>query len=373
MRDDQLREHFDQWAQPLRTAAPPALPVIRQRARKRTAGLTAVSGLAAAGAAAAVALSGFPWAGAAPSGMTAAPGVPPRYAVTLAHDIGGRPASVLDMTTGKVVGKVATPVTNSDFEWVAASGDGRTFVLADESQALVYRFYLLHLAADGKPGRLTQLNVPPLHASQVYGMALTADASRLAVAWQPNPVGPVSSHVSVTTLATGVTRTWTSAQGGALDVSWAGDRTVAFDWQDTGQQARSGVRLLDTAAPGNDLLNSRLLISAGTRTGTLSSPGNALITQDGSTVFATMGADDKDAVVSFAAGSGKLKAVLTPAVPAGPSPAYCGILWADPHGRHVILQCNTVQASVEDGRSTPIRLHQLIPAPATGFANTFAW
>ena len=76
-------------------------------------------------------------------------------------------------------------------------------MLADQSQAHVTRFYVLHLAASGKPGQLTRLDVPPLGAAQIYGMALTPDASKLAVAWQNNPTGPVSGHIIVTTLATG--------------------------------------------------------------------------------------------------------------------------------------------------------------------------
>jgi hypothetical protein len=63
MHDDQLREQFTRWAQPLRAARPPALPVLRRRARRRTARKAAVSGLAVMGTVAAIALSGFPWAG----------------------------------------------------------------------------------------------------------------------------------------------------------------------------------------------------------------------------------------------------------------------------------------------------------------------
>src|SRR4029077_8414381 len=126
----------------------------------------------------------------------------------------------------------------SDFQWVAAAADPRTFVLAVQPRAAALRFYLLHLAPNGKPGQLAPLDVPPLRDAQIYGMALTADASELAVAWLTGPLGPVSGHISVTTLATGATRTWTSAHGYPSTVSWAGDRTLAFGWQDTTDQAR---------------------------------------------------------------------------------------------------------------------------------------
>jgi hypothetical protein len=297
----------------------------------------------------------------------------PRYAVVLGHGARGRIASVADMVTGRVLGRVATPFARSDFEWVAAAADDRTFVLAEQAHALVVRFYLLHVTASGKPGRLARLDVPPLHDGQIYGMALTADASKLAVAWQNYPTGPVSGHLSVTTLATGATRTWTSARGSAVTVSWAGDRTLAFTWQDINRQARSGLRLLDTAAAGTSPLASRLLIPASIRAGTLSGLGNALITQDGATLFATMASGTRTAIVRFSARTGTLQAVLTRPAPSGQNPRYCGVLWTDLHGRHLLTQCGAAQASIEGDRSTPVRLRQLIPASPVGFANTFAW
>jgi hypothetical protein len=369
MHDEQLRERFSQWAQPLQAAPPPALSVLRRRARRRTVGRAAISGLAVMGAAA-IALFGLPRSGHSTPAVAAAGA--PRYAVAIESSAGGPTASVLDMVTGKVVGRVVTPIARSDFEWVAAAADDRTFVLADQSQALVFRFYLLHLAADGKPGRLTQLGVPKLHGIQIYGMALTADASKLAVAWQNNPTGPVTSHISVSTVATGATHSWSSTQGAALDVSWAGDHILAFDWQDTDSQARSGVRLLDTAAVGTNLLASRLLIPASIRTAGLDSPGDPLITEDGSTLFAVMASGVKTAIVSFSVRSGKIQATIL-TQPASQSQWYCGVLWTDPRGRTVLTQCGTTQTSIEGNRTTQIRLHQLIPASPVGFANPFAW
>jgi hypothetical protein len=159
-------------------------------------------------------------------------------------------------------------------------------------------------------------------------------------------------------------------------LSWAGDRSLAFDWQDIARQARSGVRLLDTAATGTDPLGSRVLVPANFRKGALSAPGNPLIAQDGSTLFVTMSsgsAGTKTVVASFAARTGRLTTVLTPAAPPSQSLWYCGILWTDPHARHVLAQCGTSQVSVENGRSVRIHLRQLIPGSPVGQANSFAW
>jgi hypothetical protein len=155
-------------------------------------------------------------------------------------------------------------------------------------------------------------------------------------------------------------------------VSWVGQRTLAFAWQDS-SQARSGLRLLDTTAAGTSPLGSHLLIPASFRAGRLRGLGNPLITQDGSTVFATMGSGTRTAIVRFSARTGSLQAVLVPPVRTGTSPSYCGVLWADSRGRHLITQCGHRQASVTGDRAIPIRPHLLVPASPVGFAGPFAW
>jgi hypothetical protein len=373
MHDDQLREQFTTWARPLQAARPPAVPVLRRRARRRTAVRgVAVSALGVLGAAAVIAVSGHPRASHVHSVTPTVHGVP-RYAVVLQH--GGQAAAVLDMSTGKVLGRVAMPGAHADFLWVAAAADDRTFVLAGQPPPFTDRFYMLHLGASGKPGQLAPLNVPPLRGAQISGMALTADASKLAVAWLPPSylTGPAAGRISVTTLSTGATRTWSSAHGSASTVSWAGDHTLAFTWQDASQEAQSGVRLLNTGAVGTSLLASRLLLPASVRVAGLSSPGNPVVTQDGSTVFATMAFGTRTAIVRFSARSGEFLEVLVPPVRSGASPGYCGVLWTDPHGRHLLAQCGPLQASIEGNRPTRVHLHYFFPPSPVGFSNTFAW
>jgi RNA polymerase sigma factor (sigma-70 family) len=247
---------------------------------------------------------------------------------------------------------------------------------ASQSRGTIDRFYLLRLSASGRPGRLTQLSIRPLRDAQIYGMALTADASKLAVAWQNIPTGPERTHIDVSTLATGATRSWTSASGAASAVSWAGQRTLAFEWQGASSQAQSGVRLLDTAAAGRSPLSSRLLVPASTRIGSLASPGNPLISQDGSVLFATMGGTGphgKTAIVRFSARTGRWQAVLTPAAAAAQSPWYCGVLWTSPPGTHLLTQCGATQGRIEGGRYTTVHLPWHVRAAVLGYTNTFAW
>jgi len=140
-------------------------------------------------------------------------------------------------------------------------------------------------------------------------MALTADGTRLAI----GVTGGGHSGIEVISLNTGAVRAWASqVPGNPASLSWAGDATLAFLWW--GQSpAGSGVRLLDTAEPGTDLMTSRLLIpkSAGQE-----NVDSSLITQDGSKVFATVislaNQSPAAAVVEFSARTGNRIRALTP-------------------------------------------------------------
>src|SRR5215472_15379621 len=66
------------------------------------------------------------------------------FAIVLDHSYGGRPATVINVATRGVAGRIRTPVARSSFEWAAATG-GRTFVLGGETQSLAWRFYKVTL------------------------------------------------------------------------------------------------------------------------------------------------------------------------------------------------------------------------------------
>jgi hypothetical protein len=307
-------------------------------------------------------------------GSPARPIVTKPFAVVLGR---GARAQIVNMVTRRVVGSVPPPLARTGFVWVAAGTDDRTFALADEASAAVIRFYLLHLAKDGKPDRLTPIPGPVLRAAEIYGMALTADASELAVAWQNEPTGRQVSRVLVIPLAGGRTRTWASAAGAATYVSWAGDHTLVFDWQEVAGQARSGIRLLDTAAPGTNPMASRLVVPASARFDGLNSPGDPVITQDGSWIFASMATGPSGAstvLVKFSARTGRPVLILTrPVSSAGPGGVLlCGVLRADRTGQHLVTQCGASQRSISGARSRPIRLYRPRRSPV-GWANTFAW
>lgn len=296
------------------------------------------------------------------------------FAVTLDHAFGGRPATVVDMRTGQRTGQVPVPVKRSDFEWVAAEPGDHAFVLADQSQALVYRFYLLRLGRHGQPSGLTRLPVPALDKIQIYGLAVAPDGSKLAIAWIEDYGLAQRGRIEVASLATGSARTW-SGPGAATTLSWQNNAVLAVGWQ--GLRAHtSGIRLLNVTARGTNLLASRLLVPAVTTFRGLTSPSLQFVTTRG--VFADMAGGQRRtlvAIVEFSATTGRPMRIVRPAVNPAPSASgalLCGVAWADRSGEHLITQCGSHQYRIDGTNATPIVI-TAIPADDVGFANAFAW
>lgn len=301
---------------------------------------------------------------AASAGPAAAP-----YFVTLAFQQPDVPAVATDAVTGKVLGTVHPPADGMRFVSAAAAGDDRTFILAAEggypAQSSATRFYELRLGPGGSPEPLSLLPVPAV----AYGdkLAVSADGSRLAIV-----TGTASNgQVEVVSLPAGTVRVWKSSDhGSATSLSWAGDRWLAFDWSDASSAAqaarqRSGLRLLDTAAPGTDLMSSRLIVSRDARFGSFRGPTGPLITADGSRVFATMVSgvpvNPMAEVVEFSARTGQALGAVTPAAGESGTGQWCGALWTDPSGQHLLAVCGGVppggQGRIDNGHFTQMNLH----------------
>jgi hypothetical protein len=222
----------------------------------------------------------------APQGMTeshAYTGVPPYYVAVK----NSSEADVRASATGATLAKIPT---STPFVAVTGAADDRTFVLDAQRQVMgptvlwpeQPKFYLLRLTASGSEKSFTQLALPALPKGvAVTGLALSPDGSKLAVEvdTQINE-NPGLLEIRVYTLATGAYRAWStngledsedpngftgSGVDGAASISWAANsRTLAFDWQDT--SGGYGVRLLDTAASGNLITDSRLAVTEFTLT-----------------------------------------------------------------------------------------------------------
>jgi hypothetical protein len=250
------------------------------------------------------------------SGPASAPGPAaiPRYYLTFTdvadQQFQGLPvteAVIRNSVTGRITGTVK--IVTHDFPapvTVAAAPDDRSFIIgtyeADPKGTQAtgyqeYRFFRLPISADGKPGHLIELPAYPVPMyAFVEGIALSPDGTLLAVSSMYSlgrQNGLPAGKVEVINLVTGKVRIWTAAfqhghyyEPGAP--SWAdGDRMIAFTWQHSqsltnDNMTMEGVRLLDTDAPGDNLADSRMIVSRKAVSGTIQS---ALITPDGRDVL----------------------------------------------------------------------------------------
>lgn len=211
--------------------------------------------------------------------VSALPGIP-RYYVALDNtrdDSAPYRAVVGGTFTGTRLATVDPPA-HSTFAGVAAAADDRTFVLdatscsrpVASSRTCPRTWYLLRIGpGPASPPQLTRLPIPATASgTQVQAMALSPDGSELAVALQPDALGPGTAPESLTvySVATGAAlRTWSGPSGTILNpgqwfrvdgntpMSWLDDgHTLAFSNQWT-------LRLLDTARAGHELIaDSRL-------------------------------------------------------------------------------------------------------------------
>jgi len=394
--DDELRAQLAELVRPVTSWPVPDIALVRRRARRRgarrAAAAATVTAVLAAGVVALVtslpgpaavikpaapprpAVSNQPWylAGPLPA-ADAAPSVAP-FIVTIAFQLSSPPALVLDAFTGRELGVVNSPEPGDGFQGVQAAGDDRTFVLASAGSTSV-RFYELRLRPDGAVSFLRQVFMLP-GSGGVPAFAVSPDASRIAYA--------TAHGITVVSVGTGATSSWTAAGGAATDLSWAGDQRVAFVWHNlTGNGGQAGVRILDVAAPAyqGNLLAARLIIPVPDRTtlGDFSSVSNTLLTADGSLLFGTVvtgePASPRAEVVKFDARTGLALAVVTPAAGESGLGSSCMALWADPAGAQLTAQCGEAHGTgtIDNGHFNADALHVPSYNFAEGRQEFIAW
>lgn len=338
--------------------------------------------------------------GSAPAGL-------PRFYVTTSSGPGGRgiQAVVRGSASGKVTGTVPVPSAIS-VEWAASGGtfvtaaaDDRSFIIGVQGgqeptkTGLDLRLFRFAISAAGKPGHLTELAAAPMRNQTTEGIALSPDGKLLAVSlMSDSPADPVGA-IQVLDLATGVTRTWTAPARSVYipgPPSWAdGSRVIAFTWLRSTQSglmsAPRGVRLLDTAAPGDNLVAGTVIVPSGmVAAGSIVS---ALITPDGRDVIVvtwrdlTPQASTHTVIVQFAelqVATGRLVRLLYTRterydqVPLTTLPDSLGVLSLGSQGRYALVQGIQfgwlVVGGPDLGRFTPL------PAvPASQYVNFAAW
>lgn len=225
-------------------------------------------------------------------------------------------AQVRASATGRVLGTIPAP-PHGTFTAVAGAANDRTFVLAARVRAGAKRsnsrvasllpstlqFYRLNITSPPVRPSLAHMRLRVSQAATLTGLALTPDASKLAVSLT---VG-YRSVINVVSMVTGKVQTWSGVTPGSKGwrpggnmvsgLSWAADdRTLAYD-------NLFNVRLLDTQAPGHSLVldssagmtatHHGLRVPMGCLSLLAGYPhgywGNALLTPDGSLAIASGG------------------------------------------------------------------------------------
>jgi hypothetical protein len=230
--------------------------------------------------------------GSRPRGMsTAAPlpltadGLPAYFAEAPLSPHGGT-LRIMATATGQTVATVKLPgrvaaIAASNGAFFAATARGRQ-----------KSFYEIQLAAGGTGARTAELPIPPVTAPIGF-IAASPGGSKLAISTfaprMPLPYGAEYNiqNLIVASTATGAERRWLTPaqdrQGSMGVMNWLADgKTLAFTWTGAAETSPStSLRLLDTAAPGNDLLASRPVLRTFNRAGdfsyTISPDGLAVI------------------------------------------------------------------------------------------------
>lgn len=305
---------------PARGTRPPGHPLPRRYLSSRLLAPLAAAASVLAIAAGIAAVSGLARRDTGPGSAGSADPLRavPRYYIALAQApppfAGHRHAAGIYATaTGALVAAIAVPSPYRTFTGVSAAADDRTFALAARARPGRGRgrtvFFLATFSPSRRVARVTARPVAAVPAGAFLdGFALSPDATKLAVAFQPGALSSLTEVVRVVDVATRSARVWTAAQGtitgAGLEpraLTWAGgSTTLAFDWFGFRKGARgssvlptTGVRLLATDKPGSSLLaGSRLAVRlydvAGTSAPSWLVPESATLSGDGRTVAAAV-------------------------------------------------------------------------------------
>ena len=342
-----------------------------------------------------------------PAVSGSAPASLPRFYVTTSSSPGGRgiQAVVRASAGGQVTGTVPVPSAipvewaDSGGTFVTAAANDRSFIIGVQGGqeptkiGLDLRLFRFAISAAGKPGHLTELTPAPMRNETTEGIALSPDGKLLAVSLQndssPDPVGAIQ----VLDLATGAIRTWTAPARSVYipgPPSWAdGSRVIAFTWLRSTQSglmsAPRGIRLLDTAAPGDNLVAGTVIVPSGVvAAGSIVS---ALITPDGRDVIVvtwrdlTPRAKTHTVVVQFAelqASTGRLVRLLRTETARYDQVSVVtvedslGVLSLGSQGRYALVQ-GVKFGWLDVGGPDPGRFTPLPAVPAGQYVNFAAW
>jgi hypothetical protein len=174
---------------------------------------------------------------------------------------------IIATRSGRAVATVRLP------GYVAAisASDGAFFAAVVKDNAA--SFYEVRLPHGGTQASATELPIPA-DTAPIGFIAVSPDGGELAISTfvQHGAAGDIQNLVVAAT-STGTERWWqtpaTDASGSMGTMAWlAGGKTLAFNWTGPAHVSpATGLRLLDTSAPGNNLLSGAFMLRAYNRAG----------------------------------------------------------------------------------------------------------
>jgi hypothetical protein len=292
--------------------------------------------------------SGYQQAGAQPGNQNE--GVGPIPGKLSSHET----LPVVATATGKTVATATLPGYVTEI----AASRGAFFAAVVRGGAAT--FFEIRLDDSRTATTVTELPIQPDTAPLEF-MAASPDGSKLAYSTlvMHGAAGDVQNLVVAST-TDGIEREWLTpaqdSQGSMGLMNFLADgRTLAFTW--TGSPS-SSLRLLDTAAPGNDLLASRAVLpfnATGAFNGYTISPNGKVvvgIVRGLSTGVVDGARVPVGSVVAFSAAARTPSLRYRPPLPAKGQTAYCNDtplwispLWISNSGREVLTDCYQLQAA----------------------------
>jgi hypothetical protein len=283
-------------------------------------------------------------------------------------NVGGTPASQLPRAQqlqiiATATGKAAATVRLPGYVAAISASAGAFFAAVVKHHAA--NFYEVRLTRGGTHATATKLPIPA-DTAPIGFIAASPDGSKLAISTfvQHGPSGDIQNLVVAAT-STGAERRWRTPAldpkgGGSMGImAWLADgKTLAFNWVGDAQVSPStGLRLLDTSAPGSHLLSGAFVLRGYNHAGSFD---DYSISPDGKNLLGVVAClpgcapgspgtvqgrpDVLGSLIQFAAASKAPTVRYTepelPGVAAHPVNSGCiDPMWLSASGRRVLLPC----------------------------------
>lgn len=239
-------------------------------------------------------------------------------------------------------GKVAATATLPGYVAAIAASRGAFFAAVVRDNKA--RFYEIRLNGSRTATTVTELPIRPDTAPLAF-MAVSPEGTKLA--YSTLVMHGVSGEVQnlvVASTTDGSQREWRTpardSQGSMSSMSWLADgRTLAFNWTASADTSpAASLRLLDTAAPGSNLLRGQAVLPSLFEADAALSPNGQVVV--GSASGSAASGAPEDSVVAFSAATGE-ETVLYRASINGPHGhgCYSPPLWISHAGSAVLVTC----------------------------------